>query len=211
MTKHARILVALAAAALGTLYAFPLWRINLIAPQYPEGLGMLISIDDVRGIKEQDIANINGLNHYIGMKTIDPAGIPELQFFPWVVAGLIAGALLVALWGNRRALYVYTVLFAGLAAAGLWDFWRWTYDYGHNLDMEAAIIKVPGAVYQPPILGTKQILNFTASSWPALGGIMAFAAFGLVALAVLLTLRERRRVPRTTEHAAAFRAQTVSG
>src|SRR5688572_9953312 len=80
------------------------------------------------------------------------------------------------------------VLFACLIIAGgiaaLVDFYLWGYDYGHNLDPTAPIV-VPGMSYQPPLIGTKQLLNFTAFSGPDIGGwiflvagILAFAALG---------------------------------
>jgi hypothetical protein len=192
MKNASRVLSAAAAVLLSAVYALPLWRISLLAPQYPEGLGMLIRINTVEGVKEFDLVNINQLNHYIGMKLIDPLAIPELKYFPWVAGLLVVSGLLVALWGKRTLLYGWAVTFAAAAGLGFWDFWRWTYDYGHNLDVENAIIKVPGAIYQPPIVGVRQILNFTASSWPGLGGIAAMVAFGMVVLAVVLTLRDRR-------------------
>ena len=207
MNRNSRILTAGAALLLSAVYVLPVWRISLIAPQYPEGLGMLIRINTMEGVKEHDLNNINELNHYIGMKIIDPQAIPELRYFPWVVAALIAGGLLAALWGKRAVLHAWVVAFATAAGLGLWDFWRWSYDYGHNLDLENAIIKVPGAVYQPPVIGVKQILNFTAASWPAAGGIAAFAAFGLALAAVVVALRARRRAePRKAEKPASLRA-----
>ena len=63
MTARARTLVLVAVALLATGFFLPLWRVDLIAPQYPEGLGMLIRIDGVDGLKEGDLASINGLNH----------------------------------------------------------------------------------------------------------------------------------------------------
>jgi hypothetical protein len=207
VNRTSRILSAAAALLLSVVYVLPVWRISLIAPQYPEGLGMLIRINTMEGVKEHDLNNINELNHYIGMKFIDPLAIPELRYFPWVVAALIAGGLIAALWGKRAVLYGWVATFATAAGLGLWDFWRWSYDYGHNLDLENAIIKVPGAVYQPPVIGVKQILNFTASSWPAAGGIAAFAAFGLALAAVVVTLRARsRREASRAEKPAALRA-----
>ena len=62
-------------------------------------------------------------------------------------------------------LLVWIILFVLFAIAGLVDFYLWGYDYGHNLSDDAAI-KVPGMTYQPPLIGTKQLLNITASSWP---------------------------------------------
>lgn len=207
MNKTSRILTAAAALLLSAVYVLPVWRISLIAPQYPEGLGMLIRINTMEGVKEHDLNNINELNHYIGMKIIDPQAIPELRYFPWVVATLIAMGLIAAAWGKRGVLYGWVAAFATAAGLGLWDFWRWSYDYGHNLDLENAIIKVPGAVYQPPVIGVKQILNFTASSWPAAGGIAAFVAFGLALAAVVVAWR-RRTVPeaRRAEKSAGLHA-----
>ncbi|HEX3157919.1 MAG TPA: nitrous oxide reductase accessory protein NosL [Gemmatimonadaceae bacterium] len=202
MPKYARVLVALAAALLLTVYVFPLWRIGLVAPQYPEGLGMRIHVNTVAGATEHDLTNINNLNHYIGMKRIEPEAIPELRLMPWIVGGLVAGALLVAALGRRKPLYAWTALFAVVGVAGLVDFWLWEYDYGHNLDEATAIIKIPGMSYQPPLIGSKQLLNFTATSWPDVGGVAAGLAFLCAAVAVLLTLRAGRGGRRSAAVAA---------
>ena len=202
MPRSARILVALAAVLLLAVYVFPLWRIGLVAPQYPEGLGMRIHVNDVRGETEHDLNNINGLNHYIGMKVIEPDAIPELRFMPWIVAGLIAGAVAIAALGKRGPLYIYLALFGLTAVAGLVDFWLWMYDYGHNLDEATAIIKIPGMSYQPPLIGSKQLLNFTATSWPDVGGIAIGAAMACVTLAAFLAYRASRAARRTGAIAA---------
>jgi hypothetical protein len=192
MTRLSRLLVGAAALLLVLLYVLPLWHVRLVAPQYPEGLGMNIHVASVQGATETDLNNINNLNHYIGMKRIESDAIPELTIMPWLVGMLIAGAVLVAALANRRALYTWTGGFALLGVAGLVDFWRWEYDYGHNLDLEEAITKIPGMSYQPPLIGSKQLLNFTATSWPGLGGIAAGLAFALGVVAVVLTIRARR-------------------
>src|SRR6476660_2418992 len=107
MSISSRLLVALAAVLLlGTLVT-PIWRVHLVAPQYPEGLGMEIRANTVRGLKEHDLKNINSLNHYIGMKPITPEAIPELRIIPWVVAGLAVTGLLVAAFGRRRLLWAW--------------------------------------------------------------------------------------------------------
>src|SRR6185369_7116399 len=121
----------------------PLWHIDLIAPQYPEGLGLRIWVDQITGLKPNDVNSINGLNHYIGMRAIEPDMIPELRLMPRLLAAAIAAGLLVALVGRRPPLYAWAGLFALGAAAGLGDFWKWGYDYGHQLDPHAAI-SVPG-------------------------------------------------------------------
>jgi hypothetical protein len=192
----ARLLAALAAVPLAGAFLVPLWRITLEAPQYPEGLGMLIRLHTVTGVREQDLGNINGLNHYIGMKAIEPDAIPELRWMPWIVGGLAAGALVVALVRRRAALVAWLGAFLALGVAGLVDFWKWGYAYGHELD-PAAIIKVPGMAYQPPLLGSKQLLNFTAHSWPDVGAWLLALAFALGIAALVLTQHGADAVPAT--------------
>ena len=189
MSRLARLLTAIASLSLIGLFFLPLWRVQLTAPQYPEGLGMRIGIHDVWGATPNDLSNINGLNHYIGMQRITPEAIPELKIMPWIVAALIVTGLLVAALGRRRPLYGWFVGFFAIAGAGILDFWRWEYNYGHHLDFEHAIIKIPGMNYQPPLMGVKQLLNFTAVSWPDLGGWIAFISFALAAIAVIVVLR----------------------
>lgn len=192
MTSRARWFIVVAAALMATVYVLPLWRVRLIAPQYPEGLGMLIRVNGVDGIKPNDLNSINNLNHYIGMKEIVPESIPELRYMPWILGTLIAGGLLVAAWGKRLPLFVFGGALGLVLVAGLYDYWRWGYDYGHNLDMSIAIIKIPGMTYQPPLIGSKKLLNFYATSWPASGGIALTLGAGLVAAAAF---DSRRRSP----------------
>lgn len=191
MTKQTRIIVALASLILTLMYVAPLWNITLEAPQYPEGLGLKIMLTDVQGQKQHDLRNINNLNHYIGMKEIEPDAIPELKVMPWIVAFLMVFGLAAALSGKPAMLYAWCAVFLVVAIAGLVDFWLWAYDYGHNLDTEHAAIKVPGMTYQPPIIGSKKLLNFTAHSWPGLGGWSAFVSMGAGFLAAFFTWRKR--------------------
>jgi hypothetical protein len=191
MRPTTRVLLAAAALLLGVAYVAPLWHIGLVAPQYPEGLGMFVWINTITGQKPNDLQSINGLNHYIGMRAIVPAAIPELRLMPGIVAALIGTGLMVAGIGRRWLLYAWTALLTLVAAAGLVDFWIWGYNYGHDLDPTAAI-KIPGLSYQPPILGSKQLLNFTATSWPSLGGWAIAAA---LAIGLALCIREYRRRP----------------
>ncbi len=188
MSRSTRLLLAAISLSLALVYAFPLWHIGLIAPQYPEGLGLYIGVSEIVGEKPQDLNSINNLNHYIGMKVITPSDIPELRYMPWLVAGLIGLGLAAAAAGKRRFLYGWVGLFALGAIAGLADFYRWGYDYGHNLAPDA-IIKITGMSYQPPLIGNKQLLNFFATSWPAAGGWVLIAA---LAVGVIMVFREHR-------------------
>ena len=174
---------------LGLVYVLPLWEITLEAPQYPEGLGMYIRINTVEGVEANNLNQINNLNHYIGMKPIHPDTIPELKIMPWVVLSLIILGLLVVWHWKRSLLISWLVLFTLVAVVGLVDFYKWEYDYGHNLDMENAIIKIPDMNYQPPLIGSKQLLNFKAHSYPAAGGIIIFLSFGLAVVALVMEMQ----------------------
>lgn len=192
MTRTSRLALAVTALAMALAYPLPLWHIALKAPQYPEGLGLYIAINRIEGENPHDLGSINNLNHYIGMKEITPEDIPELRFMPYILAGLIGLGLVTAAAGRRWLLAVWVGLFAAVSLAGLADFYRWTYDYGHDLAPDA-IIKIPGMSYQPPIIGGKQLLNFHAASWPASGGWILIAA---MAVGVLLLVREFRQARR---------------
>ena len=92
MPKAVRLLLIFAALLLACTPLLPIWRISLIAPQYPEGMGMQIRFHTIEGVKENDLDNINHLNHYIGMRVIEPADMPELQYMRWIVLAIAAAS-----------------------------------------------------------------------------------------------------------------------
>jgi copper chaperone NosL len=176
MKKSVLILQILAVLCLGLIYAFPIWHITLIAPQYPDGITLFIWLDHFSGDQPGTIQNINILNHYVGMKLIEAEMFPELYWFPKIVAGFI-GLGLIAFIKKGKFIWIFTVLLVLTAIAGLYDFYLWEYDYGHTLSPTAPI-KVPGQAYQPPLFGRKLLLNFVAISYPSPGGFFyGFAVF----------------------------------
>lgn len=179
MNKKTKILILVSVVLLAGIYFVPIWNILLDAPQYPERLQMKIHINELSG----DLQTINGLNHYIGMKVIEPESIAELKLMPYILGGMILLGLITFFTGKKSLLWIWFILLAAAAIAGAIDFYMWEYDYGHNLDPNA-IIKVPGMNYQPPLIGSKQLLNFTAQSLPDAGAYLAFAAGALVLLAL---------------------------
>lgn len=187
-----RVAIFLASLAMFAVLGLPIWKIELSAPQYPEGLTLRIYADRIGG----DVDVVNGLNHYIGMHTLHTRDFVEFAVLPYIIGGFAALGLLVALIGRRKVFYGWAFLFLLIAFTSMIDFYRWEYNYGHNLDPEAPI-QVPGMAYQPPLIGYKQLLNFGAYSIPDTGG-WAFVAVGIV-IATLVVLdwrgiRYRRRV-----------------
>jgi copper chaperone NosL len=184
IAKITRIIAALCGIGLLVVIFLPLWRIELDAPQYPEGLVLKIYPDRLGG----DVDVVNGLNHYIGMRTLHAKDFVEFTVLPWIIGILGVFGLLSALVNKRWFFATWVVLFLAFAVVAMADFYRWEYNYGHNLD-DTAPIKVPGMAYQPPLIGYKKLLNFGAWSVPDAGGWI-FIVVG-VALAVTLFLELR--------------------
>ena len=173
------------------LFKFPLWNIMLGAPQYPEPLGMDIYIDGIQGMNEFDIQNINGLNHYIGMKIIPkPEDMWEFCVFPIVIGSMVVLGFIIGLLGlfgkvSYHWFLGWLIVMTVLGALGMYDFNAWMIDYGTHLDPNA-IMKLQNLdgtpmSYKPPLLGHQKLLNFDAYSYPRLGGY-------LMGLGMLLTL-----------------------
>lgn len=179
METRSRILIFISVLLMLSAYFFPLWQIILEAPQYPEGLGMKIWLNGITG----NVAQINGLNHYIGMKHIVVEDFTEFKVLPYIFGGLVLIGLATAVSGSRKMLWFWLICLVLFAVAGLTDFYLWEYNYGHKLDPSAAI-KIPGMTYQPPLIGYKQLLNFLAGSLPDTAGILSGIG-GLMAAGVL--------------------------
>lgn len=171
MNWGTRVVVLCLSAVMVLMYFFPLWQIELQAPQYPEGLTMYIWLDQITGSDPHVLDNINILNHYIGMAKIEPDSIPELQYMPYIIGGLILFGLGVVLSNKPLLLWIWFILLAITGIAGIVDLYLWEYDYGHNLDPMAPI-KIPGETYQPPLLGKKELLNIIAVSVPQVSGVI---------------------------------------
>lgn len=182
---------------------YPMWQIELDAPQYPEGLTLKLHADKIGG----DVDIINGLNHYIGMKTLHTEDFFEFQILTYVIIffGLFAlAAMIIAKRKLVVALFISLIAFVVLAGV---DFYRWNYEYGHNLDPTAAI-QVPGMSYQPPVIGYKQLLNFGAYSIPDQGGWLLIGAGTILFLIVMketkLLSRIFKRKPKVSSAAGVF-------
>lgn len=186
MQPISRILILLSSLIMVALFFVPIWQIQMWAPQYPEWLSMQIWIDNITG----DIAIINGLNHYIGMKEIHVEMFPEFEIMPYILGGIIGLGIILALIGRQFGVWTYLTVLVLAGIAGMLDFYLWSYDYGHNLDPTAAI-KVPGMSYQPPLIGSKELLNFLAFSAPDIGGWLAVGAGALAIAAAVIEVRER--------------------
>lgn len=191
--KISGTLMIIGSALLLGLFFYPLWNIRLEAPQYPDPLGMDIYIAGIEGEEEFDIQNIDGINHYIGMKKIPkPAEMWEFNVFPLVIGGMAGLGILLGILGffgkiSPNWFLGWLVLMGILGLLGMYDFNNWLLEYGTDLDPKA-IIKLTDAEgnplsYKPPLLGSEKILNFTAHSYPKTGAYMMFVGMFLTLVA----------------------------
>ncbi len=190
--KKSKWIMLVAAILPLSLFLLPLWGITLEAPQYPQSIGMEIWITHIEGMNENDLQNINLMNHYVGMKEI-PEHMPEFDLFPYVVIGLSLLGIVIGLTGKRNWYLVWFGIAIILGIAGMYDFYQWEYVYGHDLNPHAAI-KIPGQGYQPPLIGRKLILNFTAVSMPLAGAYLLFLSMVLSVVAFLIDKKSNKGI-----------------
>ncbi len=173
----------------------PLWKIHFTAPQYPGGLHLYIYPYTIQGGNEgQDLPEINTLNHYVGMRKLDPAEFADLDFIPFALGALVLLTLRVAAIGDVRSLVDLAVLTSYFGVFSLGRFVYMLYTYGHNLDPRAPIHM---DAFMPPVIGTKLMGNFTVSSYPALGTLPLTIFGAVVVLVALWHLVRAARPPRT--------------
>lgn len=201
MKKAGKIMI-IGSLLLLSLFKFPLWNIMLGAPQYPEPLGMNIHIDGIKGVSEFDLTNIDGLNHYIGMKVIPkPTDMWEFSVFPKVISTMAALGVLIGLLGffskvSYKWFIGWFIIMAVLGMLGMYDFNEWLTSYGSDLDPHA-IIKVvnPDGTpmsYKPPLLGYQKMLNFDVTSLPHTGGYLMFVGMALTVVAFFVGKKETK-------------------
>jgi hypothetical protein len=189
-------LLLAAAVLLAAASLLPLWGMVLVSTQYPEGLRMVVYPTRIVG----DLAEINALNHYIGMTPITDDFFFELRFLRPALLGLAGVATLAAL--VRTARWIAWLPLAGmvaLAAAGLGVMHYRLWQFGHQLDPQAPITIDP---FTPPMVGLNQIAQFASYSYFSWGFYLPLAAGLLVAL--VIAADRRRTAPRLAGVAAAF-------
>nr|WP_297308707.1 hypothetical protein [uncultured Flavobacterium sp.] len=182
-----RVLLGIAGLLLLIVLFYPIWQIQLTAPQYPEGLELYIHANKLTG----DVQIINGLNHYIGMRELHENDFVEFTVLPYIIGALGILAIIATVLNSKKLFLIWIVVFLIFGIGAVIDFYLWLHDYGHNLDPKAPI-QVPGMTYQPPLLGFKQLLNFGAYSIPAIGGWLMIVSAALAALAFTIQMKFKK-------------------
>ena len=189
-----RRLIAFAALLLVPVFflpILPIWTMKLWAPQYREGLELVIYTNTIRG----DLQNINTLNHYVGMKKITPDDFKEFGYLPLALTLFGTLALLAALVNRRWLAILGWVVFTGFSAYMFSDYARWLWHYGHDLDPRAAL-KLP--TFTPPLIGWARMANFRVLSIPAVGTVLLGIAWAIGPFVVWWDWRSRRTATTVT-------------
>lgn len=146
------------------------------------------------------------------MKTLHTKDFMEFTILPYIIIFFAACCFLVAFLKKRKWLTVLFALFVLFGIIAMADFWRWEYNYGHDLNPDAAI-QIPGMAYQPPLIGYKKLLNFGAYSVPDIGGWI-FVGVGLLLLTVLIIEFRKKKtlvMTRVKKNTAAISAFVIFG
>jgi hypothetical protein len=185
-----RLLVAASALLLLAVYVLPLWNLTMFAPQYPDGLRLdIYSYKLEGGNGNQDITEINLLNHYIGMRDLVADDFTEFKWLPFIVGALGLLYLRAAVMGTVGGVLDVLVLNIYFSAFALWSFGYKMYVYGHNLAPTAAVKVDP---FMPPLFGAKQLANFEVYSYPQAASYAMALSSLLLAVALAAAWRRAR-------------------
>ncbi len=185
-----RLLLVAAAGLIVASFFFPLWKMHLFAPQYEEGLALYIYSYEIQGggIGGSDLAEINNLNHYIGMKPLHKADFFEMQWMPFVFGLIILLLLRAAVFGEMSNVVDVFTLFSYFGVFSIGAFYYRLYVYGHQLDPMAPMKIEP---FTPLLIGSKQIANFTQHSYPQMAAYLQIVAVLFVVLAAWFSRHEK--------------------
>lgn len=148
----------------------PYWHMELQAPQYPSGLHMTAHLNHLSG----DVAEIDGLNHYIGMRSLYEAAEIERKVGVFVMIGFVVLLELAAFIHSRWAvlLVLPVVLFP---VVFLVDLHLWMRHFGLNLDPDAPLSSAIKP-FVPTAMGKGGIGQFVTIATPGVGLILATIA-----------------------------------
>jgi hypothetical protein len=188
------VLFLLAALLLLVSIFLPYWTLTLNAPQYPAGL----SVDAFLNRVEGDVSEIDGLNHYIGMRPLAEAAQFERSISIIGVAVLVLLVLAAVFVHSRWAalLALPALLFPLIFLA---DLQFWLANFGQNLD-PAAPLSSSVKPFTPPVLFTGRIAQFSTTAVPGPGLWLAIIA----SILILAGLYFHRRAYKPLVDAAAI-------
>ncbi|HZW11484.1 MAG TPA: hypothetical protein VFF69_16405 [Phycisphaerales bacterium] len=152
----------------------PYWHMELDAPQYPNGLFLTAYVNHLDG----DVKEIDGLNHYIGMRPLGEAAAFERAASIWLI---IAMVLLVegAAFVHSKWAVLAAIPAVGFPLGFLLDLQYWMTRFGQNLD-PGAPLSSSVKPFTPTVIGEGGIGQFKTYAEMGTGYWMAVGCAALV-------------------------------
>jgi hypothetical protein len=152
----------------------PYWSLVLHAPQYPQGLVVHAYLSRLEG----DVQEIDGLNHYIGMRPLGEAAQFEKSISIFAISAL-ALLVMAAIFVHSPWSALLTLPAILLPVVFLADLYYWLNNFGQNLDPNAALSSAIKP-FTPTILGEGIIGQFKTVAFADFGLLMALGASILI-------------------------------
>jgi len=175
----------------------PYWGLVLQAPQYPGGLQMRVFVNNMTGDADprlDEVREIDGLNHYIGMRSLYDAAKFERSIAITAVI-IMVGLLVVAAFWQRRWTWLLSIPALTFPFVFLADLAFWMTNYGQNLDPYAPLSSAIQP-FTPPILGEGVIGQFSTIANVDIGWYIIFTGTVLIAAGLALKLIDKLRAAR---------------
>jgi nitrous oxidase accessory protein len=155
------VLAFYAAALLLIAMALPWWRMDSRAPQYGQRVLVVdVSPTGVRG----DIQELDGLGHYIGMRTLDTFAPIERMLAPYAVLAVALAALALPFVRSRRLRLALAVPVVAVPMGFVLDLWAWQQYAVTHLDPTAALNMIANRV-QARVLGEYAVAQFHVNAY----------------------------------------------
>ncbi len=168
------LLFGVAAILIVISIPLPYWEMELSAPQYPKGLHITAYTNELTG----DLFEINGLNHYIGMRPLEEAAQVEKSLSRIAIGALgiltLFSVFIHSKWVVLLALPAITMPIIFLA-----DLQWWMAKFGTELDPKAPLSSAIEP-FVPVVLGNGKIAQFETLALPGTGLYLAILASVLV-------------------------------
>jgi hypothetical protein len=165
----------------------PYWSLVLHAPQYPRGLMVNAYVNHLEG----DVREIDGLNHYIGMRPLGEAAQLEKSISIFAI-GSLALLVLAAVFIHSPWSALLSLPAILLPLVFLLDLYFWLNNFGQNLDPHAALSNAVKP-FTPTILGEGVIGQFKTVAYADVG--LVLAAGGSILILIGLYLQRRAYKP----------------
>lgn len=154
----------------------PYWHMELVAPQYPDGLFLTAYVNHLAG----DVKEIDGLNHYIGMRPLGEAAAFERTASVWLIIAMVllveGAAFIHSKWAVLLALPSI-----GFPIGFIADLHYWMKTFGLNLDPDAPLSNSVKP-FVPTVIGEGGIGQFKTFAELGTGYWLAVACAALTVI-----------------------------